>query len=109
MAISVLFFWGTRLTRSQSFPHNGRIPCSIDRRLRSAAFARRSFLLKELTETQLFLIHDSCFQSLASGVAVVVLVDFGYSMVLKDAARRFKSRSKEDLGRLKEAFEVQYD
>lgn len=39
----------------------------------------------------------------------VVLVDFGYSMVLKDAARRFKSRSKEDLRRLKQAFEVRYD
>lgn len=39
----------------------------------------------------------------------VVLVDFGFSRVLKDEARRFKNRSEDDLRRLKRAFEVQYD
>lgn len=38
----------------------------------------------------------------------VVLVDFGYSLVLKDQPRRFKVRRDEDLQQLKKAFEMEY-
>lgn len=39
----------------------------------------------------------------------VVLVDFGYSVVVKDEPRRFKVRRDDDIKQLKKAFEVQYD
>lgn len=38
-----------------------------------------------------------------------MIVVLRYSMVLKDAARRFKARGTEHLRRMKQAFEVQYD
>lgn len=80
-----------------------RALAGLQERARDAvdALHRRKVVHADLGPANMLLLADG---------EQVVLVDFGYSLVLKDAAvaARFKNRKAEDLRRLKQAFEVKY-